>query len=69
MAEESKQSWGNKWSQFADHKKDVKWFQELGSEVNVKKQEQIDVTLRSFKKILGRMLNWKSRDPDLVQGF
>ena len=38
-------------------------------EVNVKKQEKIDITTGSLKKILGRMPNWKSPGPDLVQGF
>ena len=69
VAEESKQFWGNIWSQSADHKKDVKWLQDLPSEVNVKKQEKIDITTGSLKKILGRMPNWKSPGPDLVQGF
>ena len=41
----------------------------LRSEVNVKKQEKIDITTGSLKKILGRMPNWKSPGPDLVQGF
>ena len=31
------------WSQSADHKKDAKWLQDLQSEVNVKKQEEIDI--------------------------
>ena len=69
MAEESKQFWGNIWSQSADHKKDAKWLQDLRSEVNVKKQEKIDITTGSLKKIFGRMPNWKSPGPDLVQGF
>ena len=69
MAEESKQFWGNIWSQSADHKKDAKWLQDLQSEVNAKKQEEIDFTTESLKKILGRMPNWKSPGPDLVQGF
>ena len=69
VAEESKQFWGNTWSQSADHKKDVKWLQGLRSEINVKKQEQIDITTRSLKKILGRMPNWNLPGPDLVQGF
>ena len=51
------------------HKKDAKWLQDLQSEVNVKKQEQIDITTGSLKKMLGRMPNWKSPGPDLVQGF
>ena len=44
VAEESKQFWGNMWSQSADHKNDAKWLQDLQSEVNVKKQEKIDIT-------------------------
>ena len=55
--------------QSADHKKDAKWLQDMRSEVNVKKQEKLDTTTGSLKKILGRMPNWKSPDPDLVQGF
>ena len=43
--------------------------QDLQSEVNVKKQEKINIAAGSSKKILGRMSNWKSPGPDLVQGF
>ena len=67
VTEESKQFWGNMWSQSAAHKKDAKWLQDLRSEVNVKKQETIDITTGSLKKILGKMANWKSPGPDLVQ--
>ena len=66
MAEESKQFWENIWSQSEDHKKDAKWLQDLRSEVNIKKQEKIDITTGSLKMILGRMPNWKSPGPDLV---
>ena len=69
MTEQSKQFWGNIWSQSADHKKDAKWLQDLRSEVNVKLQEKMDITTGSLKKILGRMPNWKLPGPDLVQGF
>ena len=41
----------------------------MRKEVNVKKQEKIDITTGSLKKILGRMANWKSPVPDLVQGI
>ena len=57
MAEESKQFWRNRWSQSADYKKDAKWLQDLQSEVNVKIEEKIDITIGSLKKILGRMPN------------
>ena len=56
MAEESKQFWGNIWSQSADHKKDAKRLQDLRSEVNVEKQKT-DITTGGLKKILGRMPN------------
>ena len=52
MAEESKQFLGNIWSQSADHKMDAKWLQNLQSEVNVKKQEKIDITTGSLKSYL-----------------
>ena len=35
----------------------------------LKKQEKIDITTGRLKKILGRMPNWKSPGPNLVQGF
>ena len=69
VAEESKQFWRNICSQSGYHKKDAKWLQDLQSEVNVKKQEKIDIITGSLKKILGRMPNWKSPGPDVVQGF
>ena len=69
LAEESKQFWGNIWSQSLDHKKDAKWLQDFRSEVNVKKQEKIDIATGSLKKMLGRVPNWKSPGPDFVQGF
>ena len=65
MAEESRQFWGNIWSQSTNHKKDEKWLQDLQSEVNVKKLEKIDITTGCLKKILGKMSNWKSRGPEV----
>ena len=69
VAEESKHCWGNIWSQSANHKKDTKWLQDLRSDVDVKKQEKIDITTGCLKKILGRIPNWKSSGLDLVQRF
>ena len=69
MAEELKEFWGNIRSQSADYKKDAKWLQDLQSEDSVKKLEKIDITTGSWKKILGRMPNWKSPGPQLIQGF
>ena len=55
VAEELKQFWGNIWRQSADHKKDAKWLKDLQIEVNVKKQEKIDITAGSLKKIIRGM--------------
>ena len=68
VAEESKQFLGNTWSQSTDHKKDSKWLQDMQREVNTRKQEKIDITTESLKKILGKMPYWKSPGQDLVQG-
>ena len=38
---------------------DVKWLNDLHSEVNVIKQEKVDITKESLKKIFGTMSNWK----------
>ena len=50
MAEESKQFWGNIWSQSADHKKDAKWLKDLRSELNVKKTGEDRYFHRKLKK-------------------
>ena len=41
----------------------------MQSQVNVEKQEKIDITTGSLKRILGTVPNWKSPGPDLVQAF
>ena len=56
-AKELKQFCGNILScQPPNHKKGAKWLQDLRSEVNFSKQEKIDITIGSLKKIL-RMSN------------
>ena len=67
-AEESK--FGEEvWSESVDHNRDAKWLNNLQSEVNVTKQEKVDIIKESLKKILGRMPNCQSPGPDLIQGF
>ena len=46
----------------------VKWLKDLQSEVNVTKQEKVDITKKGSKKILGRVANWNSSSPDLSPG-
>ena len=41
----------------------------LQSENNVTKQEKVDTTKANLKKMLGRVPNWNSQGPDLVQRF
>ena len=47
---------------------DAKWLKDLQADVNFTKQEKLDMTEESLK-IFGRMPNWKSLGPGLVQGF
>ena len=56
-AEGLKKFWGDIWSESVDHNKDAKWLKDLQSEVNVTKQEKVDITKESLKKIIGRMAN------------
>ena len=63
-AEESKTFWGDICSESVDHNRDAKWLKNLQSEVNVTKQEKVDIIKESLKKILGRMPNWKTPGPD-----
>ena len=68
-AEESKKFWEDIRSESVDHNRDPKWFRNLQSEVNITKQEKVDITKESLQRVLGRMPNWKSPGPDLFQGF
>ena len=51
-AEESKKVWGDTWSKSVDHNRDAKWLKDLQSDVNVTKQEKIDITKENLNKIL-----------------
>ena len=56
-AEESKKFWGDIWSESVGHNRNAKWLKNLQSEINLTKQEKVDITKESSKKILGRMPN------------
>ena len=56
------------WCELVDHNSDEKWLKDFQTEVNVKKQEKVDIIKESLK-ILGRVPNWKSPGPDLVLEF
>ena len=69
MINHMKKFLGNIFSEPVDQSRDTKWLKDLQSEINVTKQEKVDITKESLKKILDRMPNWKSPGPDLVQEF
>ena len=68
-AKGSKRFWGDIWSESVDDNRYAKWFKDLQNEINVTKQKKRDINKESLKKVLGRIPNWKSPGPDLVQGF
>ena len=43
-AEESEMSWGDIWSESVYHNRNVKWLNNLQREVNITKQEKVDIT-------------------------
>ena len=63
-AGESKRFLGDICRELVDHNRNAKWLKDLQSGVNVTKEEKVDITNGSLKKILGRMPNWKG--PNLV---
>ena len=69
MISHMKKFLGNIFSKSVDHNRDTKWLKDLQSKITATKQEKVDITKESLKKILDRMPNWKSPGPDLVQGF
>ena len=48
-AEKSKKFLGDIWSESVDDNRDAKWLKDLQSEVNVTKQEKVDITKDSWK--------------------
>ena len=61
--------WGDIWSELVDHNGDAKWLKDVQSEFSVTKQEKINMTKESWKKIFGSMPNRNLPGLDLVQGF
>ena len=41
----------------------------MKSQLNIEKQNEVTVKLEALRKVLGKMRNWKSPGPDLVQGL
>ena len=69
MLKNQKSFVGDIWNERIDHNSDGKQLKDLQSEVNVSKQQKVDITKEILKKVLGRMPNWKSPGPDLMQMF
>ena len=65
----NRKSFGETLSELVDHNRDAEWLKDLQSEVNVTKQEKVEITKESLKKLLGSIPNWKLPGPDLLQGF
>ena len=56
-AEESKKFGGDIWSESVDHNREAKWLKDLQRKINVTRQEKVDITKESLKKIFGGMPN------------
>ena len=70
-AVESEQYWKSIWVQSgylgSEHRKDARWLKDLRNETEFGKQKKTYITRESLRRIIGRMLHWKSPGPDLDQ--
>lgn len=69
-AEKIKKFWSDIWDCSLQHNVNVNWLRGMNKELDgLEKQEDIHIVLGKIKKQISRMLNWKSPDSDIVQGY
>ena len=68
-AEESKQFWSIILGNEKEHQRNAEWLRELRAEKNNMKQNDTDITTEMIKEQIKKIPNWKSLEPDGVQGY
>ena len=62
--------WRNIWARPHNHRTDAKWITEVRTEFdNIQRQERIEISAETLKKVLGKLSPWKAAGPDGVQGY
>ena len=69
-AAESTRFWRNIWDKPERHNEDAAWLKDFENELlGIERQENIQIVVQKVRKQTRRMPNWKSPDPDGVQGY
>ena len=66
----SKEFWENIWSVKAGHREDAGWLKDIKEGMtNIRKQQDVTISLDDVKGGIRKMKNWKAPGPDWVRGF
>ena len=57
MLKNRKSFGGHIWNESVDHNREAKWLKDLQRKINVTRQEKVDITKESLRKIFDRMPN------------
>ena len=57
------------WDHSAKHKKDARGLEKLRGEIDVAKQNKTELITQRLRQVSGRMPDWRSLGPGLVQGI
>ena len=62
--------WSNIWARPHNHRTGAEWITEVRTEFdNIQRQERIEISAETLKKVLGKLSPWKAAGPDGVQGY
>ena len=60
--------WSNIWARPHNHRVDAEWITEVRTLFdNIQRQERIEISAETLKKVLGKLSPWKAAGPDGVQ--
>lgn len=68
--QELTQFWSGIWSNPKIHHKEAEWIKiEIENQSNIQQQENIDISEKNLKDIIGKTHNWKTPGPDKTQNY
>ena len=68
--EEATTFWKTIWSEPSSHNKGAEWLKEVKEKMSdLRKQENIKISIEDVKLVIRKMSNWKAPGPDGVHGF
>ena len=62
-------NWSNIWDNEKEHERNAEWVRELRAEKGNMKRNDVNITTEMIKEQVKKIPNWKSPEPDGVQGY